>query len=127
MAEPIRIAGDQPAEHPRLGFEHYARAIAGAVQGGQPAQFTIGLYGPWGSGKSSLLQAVGRELRLKPSDCIVVEFDAWRYQPGGEMVSSLLTVIAQEVAGHTKLRNLAQKLQSYAIAALRGGDCCTDR
>ncbi|MDR7187152.1 hypothetical protein J2X85_004222 [Microbacterium trichothecenolyticum] len=43
------------------------------------------------------------------------------------MVSSLLTVIAQEVAGHTKLRNLAQKLQSYAIAALRGGDCCTDR
>ncbi|MBO9626555.1 MAG: KAP family NTPase [Microbacterium sp.] len=120
MVELIRIAGDQPAQHPRLGFEHYARAIAGAIKGGQPAQFTIGLYGPWGSGKSSLLHAIGRELNAQPAECIVVEFDAWRYQPGGEMVSSLLAAIAQELRSRQKLRKLGERLFSYALAVLRG-------
>lgn len=120
MGQAIRIVGDQPAEIPRLGFEHYAHAIAGAVQGGQPAQFTIGLYGPWGSGKSSLLQAVGRELETSAPECIVVEFDAWRYQPGGEMVSTMLVVISEALAKHQKLRTLARRLKSYALATVRG-------
>lgn len=120
MSELLRVIGDQPADQPKLGFEHFAKAIASAVKGGEPPQFTIGLYGPWGCGKSSLLNAVGRELAMKPTNCVVVKFDAWRYQPGGEMIASLLAVIAEEVKHDKKFERLTKSLLSCAIAMLRG-------
>src|SRR5262249_25047163 len=39
--------------------------------------FTLGLLGPWGVGKSSVLARVALELRER--QCAVVIFDAWRY------------------------------------------------
>jgi RecA/RadA recombinase len=51
MGSPIQIVADVPSSSPRLGFETYAEALADAIRGGIPPQFTIGVYGPWGSGK----------------------------------------------------------------------------
>ena len=47
-----------PSATPGLGFDSYAEGIAAAALDGAPARYTIGLYGPWGTGKSSLLQSV---------------------------------------------------------------------
>ena len=40
-----------------------------------PAQFTLGIYGAWGSGKSSLLMAVAQQLKGSP-DVLPLFFDA---------------------------------------------------
>jgi KAP-like P-loop domain-containing protein len=89
MAEPIPIIADVPQSNPGLGFDEYARALADAVRGGSPAQFTIGIYGPWGSGKSSLLKAIAND--LDEDDSVVpILFDAWRYERSGNVLLPLL-------------------------------------
>jgi hypothetical protein len=85
----ISIVADVPSDDPRLGFENYADALAAAVRGGVPAQFTLGIYGPWGSGKSSLLNAL--RVRLDGDDDVIpVFFDAWRYQKSEHIIVPLM-------------------------------------
>jgi predicted KAP-like P-loop ATPase len=95
----IPVIGDIPTDEPGLRFEEYAKAIAGAVKSGNPPQFTIGLYGPWGSGKTSLLKAIERILGQE-SDVIAVFFDAWRYEKSEHIIVPLLYSIYSSVEKH---------------------------
>ena len=60
MSLTIPIIADLPTADPGLGFAEYASAFACAIRGGTPPEFTIGIDGSWGSGKSSLLRAIER-------------------------------------------------------------------
>lgn len=91
-----RIVADVPTAHPGLGFEDYASALAEAILSADRPQFTVGLYGKWGSGKSSLLRAMRRLLGDAPG-VIAVDFDAWRYQRTQEIVLPLLYAVLGEV------------------------------
>ena len=46
-----------------LGFETYAKVLARAAIGTQ-GPFTIGVFGEWGSGKTSLMRLVEQQLVL---------------------------------------------------------------
>lgn len=89
MPLPLPIVADVPMLDPRLGFERYADALADAIRGGSPAQFTVGIYGPWGSGKSSLLNAIKRNLEQDPN-ILPVLFDAWRYERTEHIIVPML-------------------------------------
>ncbi|MET0885769.1 MAG: P-loop NTPase fold protein, partial [Mycetocola sp.] len=106
-----RIVADVPTAHPGLGFEDYASALAEAISSADRPQFTVGLYGKWGSGKSSLLRAMQRLLGDAPR-VIAVEFDAWRYQRTQEIVLPLLYAVLGEVqrSGDTALAGSVWKL-----------------
>jgi hypothetical protein len=92
----LPVIADLPARDPGLGFPEYATALAEAVRGGEPPQFTIGLYGAWGTGKSSLLAALADELGAS-DDVIPVAFDAWRYERSESIVVPLLHAIYKAV------------------------------
>lgn len=97
MRQPIPIIADLPVDEPGLGFDAYAKALADTIQGGEPAQFTVGIYGSWGTGKSSLLRAVDRELRQSPGEVVPIGFDAWRYEREPYIVVPLLHRIANSL------------------------------
>ncbi len=90
MARSMPIVADIPTADPGLGFREYVDALAEAVRGGQPPQFTIGLYGAWGSGKSSLLRAMAKSLTAADSEVLPVVFDAWRHERSEHIVVPLL-------------------------------------
>ena len=123
IPRPIGVLGDVPAAHPTLGFPAYVDALASAVRGGRPAQFTVGLYGPWGSGKSSLLHGLQAALEEDPK-ITTVYFDAWRYERSPHIVVPLLHKISSALAsaGHTSLaaqlkRALAALMYSFDFKA----------
>jgi hypothetical protein len=92
----LPVIADLPTRHPGLGFPEYADALADAIRGGDPPQFTIGLYGAWGTGKSSLLMSL--EERLGATDAVIpVLFDAWRYERSETIVVPLLHSIYRSV------------------------------
>lgn len=99
----IPVVPDIPTNSPKLGFERYVSAIAAAIRGGNPARFTVGIYGPWGSGKSSILEALVKDLsstggaRDEADTPIVVRFDAWRYSSHESIALALLTEISSGV------------------------------
>ena len=59
-----------------FGHRDYAAVVVQTLLAAE-APFTLGLYGPWGVGKSTIIHEVGRQLAAQNS--AVVEFDAWRY------------------------------------------------
>jgi hypothetical protein len=60
-----------------FGHRDYAAAIVHALTRSR-SPFTVGLFGDWGVGKSTVLAEVGRQLGRE--GVLYVQFDAWRYE-----------------------------------------------
>lgn len=77
---------------------------------------SIGIFGNWGAGKSSLLKLIENQLSNEKQECIVIKFDAWLYQGYDDARASLLEVIVTElneaVAGNEGLNKKAKRLFS---------------
>lgn len=110
MTDGLAVIADVPRIDPQLGFQEYANALADAIRGGRPPQFTIGLYGTWGSGKTSLLHAVFEKLSEDDSSVIPVMFDAWRYEKTDHIVVPLLHKIHNKVEKSGD-KNIAESLK----------------
>jgi hypothetical protein len=100
-----------------MGFEAYAEAIAAAIRGGSPPQFTVGIYGSWGSGKSSLLNAIRAELAKDP-EVLTVPFDAWRYERADHIVVPMLNAI-YHASPELKDKKLTDKVRSALASVVR--------
>jgi hypothetical protein len=87
-----RILVDLPARQAALGFDDYARALAHAIETSRP-QFAVGIFGTWGSGKTTLMKAVERQ--LDAGTTIPVEFSAWRYEKEQHLLIPLLDTIRE--------------------------------
>ena len=74
----FKILLDTPAEDPGLGFAGYASALAEIVAHSK-AEFAVGIFGSWGSGKTTLMRAIEKRL-VKDSSVVTVWFTAWRYE-----------------------------------------------
>lgn len=55
---------------------------------------SIGIFGNWGAGKSSLLKLIEAKLKDDDQEYIVINFDAWLYQGFDDARAALLEVIA---------------------------------
>jgi formylglycine-generating enzyme required for sulfatase activity len=78
------ILDDQPTEHDALDFAPYRDALVGIMRDPDSrTPMVIGVYGTWGSGKTSLMRMVRTELD-KPApegerSIHTMWFDAWKY------------------------------------------------
>lgn len=75
---------------------------------------SIGIFGNWGAGKSSLLKLIETKLECDEQDYIVINFDAWLYQGFDDARAALLEVIAirlvEEAEGD---EDLVEKSKSF--------------
>ena len=72
-----KVLLDSPTTTPALGFDDIGRAFAAIITESQP-QFAIGIFGGWGSGKTTLMKTIKSAL---PVDTVVcVDFNAWRFE-----------------------------------------------
>lgn len=78
-----RISGDRPLNNPdddELGYASFASHLAQRIlTTAAPEGFVIALNGPWGSGKTSLLNMVRFFLREREPDArpILIQFNPW--------------------------------------------------
>ncbi|KND57286.1 Phage T7 exclusion protein [Candidatus Burkholderia verschuerenii] len=76
---------------------------------------SVGVFGTWGTGKSSLLNLIEADLeRRAKKDVIVIRFDAWLYQGFDDARAALMDVIARKLYDEAKedagAKGLALKL-----------------
>lgn len=83
---------DEPATDDRLGRQAFAEALAERLRyirrQNKDSPFLLNLFGPWGTGKTSLLNFLRAELERAPKDqdrpeWMVVDYNAWRQQKAG--------------------------------------------
>ena len=72
---------DLETENDLLGTKCYANQLADIIQNTSAEQaYTIGLYGRWGSGKSTIIKTAKHKLETEnPQRIKVVIYDAWKY------------------------------------------------
>ncbi len=63
-------------EQDTFGHKHIADAIVNSIINTKPP-FIVGVFGSWGTGKSSLLCIINDELHKKSIE--TVSIDAWKY------------------------------------------------
>ncbi|MDZ7320118.1 KAP family NTPase [Kosakonia sacchari] len=80
----------------RYGFVHVAHHLRLAIERlGRKGSAVIGIEGPWGSGKSSLLTLLETELRSKPEPrTFILKISPWLNGDSVSPVSSLLLPVA---------------------------------
>jgi uncharacterized protein YjbI with pentapeptide repeats len=111
------ILTDDIANDPILDFNLYANTIANIVRNSQP-KFTIGIFGDWGTGKTTLINAVDNILQTD-RDLIRVRLEAWRYKQEQFPLVSLLKNIAFALPIGKQFEVLKQKLETSAINFLK--------
>ena len=77
--EPSVYLTDAATKSDALGFSDFQPALVKILTTAQ-TPLTVGIFGPWGSGKTSLLQMIQEELDEKFGDRVeTVWFTAWKY------------------------------------------------
>jgi len=59
----LSILSDQPADEDQLNFAPYAKTLADIIADGSvQTPLTVGIFGSWGSGKTSLMTMIKKRL-----------------------------------------------------------------
>jgi KAP-like P-loop domain-containing protein len=88
----FKILLDVPSLKPELGFPQTAGALGDIIEESEP-QFAIGIFGGWGSGKTTLMRAIERG--LDPARVVPVQFSAWRYEKEQHLIVPLLDTVRE--------------------------------
>ena len=77
----------------------------------------IGITGPWGSGKSSILNLLDNSIKGKHADAIVVRFDPWLISGRNDLISEFIAELVAELQqtpdGKKRFRAAIKKLVDY--------------
>lgn len=79
---PLQLISDEPVDllkDDRLGLQPYAGTVA-SVALGTPGPFTIGVFGGWGHGKTSLLRLAQKMVEAHDHQVVTAWFNAWQYE-----------------------------------------------
>lgn len=102
-----------------LGCHHLVEVITSIIRNESLSPATIGVFGDWGSGKSSVLQMVRAKLEgteANKKDILVLSFNGWIFEGYEDARTALMSTILDEVSSKIKLsakgRRLAVKLLS---------------
>ncbi len=115
----FRVLLDSPAKHPGIGFGGYAEALAEVIMSSR-AEFAVGILGSWGSGKTTLMQAIKRELERYES-VVPVWFAAWRYEREPSLLLPLLDVLREALEDRAKAQDERGWAHDAAVAVSRAG------
>lgn len=79
-----------------LNYSEVAELVAEVVRDPAMRPVSVGIFGTWGTGKSTILNLVEAKILPPggPQDFIVVRFDAWLYQGFDDARAALMEVIA---------------------------------
>ena len=94
---------DNEAGADLLGFQHLVAAITDVVRDDALLPASIGVYGDWGSGKSSLLRMVEQELK-EDQDALVLWFNGWLFESFDDAKTALMGTIVDEIVSHRTLK-----------------------
>ncbi|MFW5872112.1 MAG: KAP family P-loop NTPase fold protein [bacterium] len=84
-----------------LGFDVHANLIKELIKDEKMLPLTIGLFGDWGSGKSSILEVLKRDIEEEPQTACLY-FNGWVFEGYDDAKAALLETILKEFENEEK-------------------------
>jgi hypothetical protein len=118
---------DKPIKSPKedlIGRSVFAQQLADAVTSLSTTDtFVVGLYGEWGSGKTSVLNLTEEFIREHSGEgdipeVVLIRFNPWGYTDVSQLVQQFFSVISAEVQSATSEENkkaIGDALEKYSF------------
>ncbi len=116
IGERVRPDGTSYRDWDTLGFEGARESFAKLIRTLTPP-LTMGLCGPWGSGKTEMIKALDQDLR--DDGCLTLIFDAWKYRHERNLVLPLICALERRHSSKTdQIRASAKKVVTSAAVVV---------
>lgn len=96
---------DNETDQDLLGFSIHAELLRSIITDPNMLPVTVGLFGDWGGGKSSILKILQRELG-QAEDFAVIYFNSWIFEGYEDAKYAILTTLLNELRDHRNLKNI---------------------
>lgn len=118
---PTVLTADEPITHAdedRLNRTGFASSIAKAILGLRTEEsLVIGIHGPWGAGKTSLLNLIKEQLDLEVDNPpLIMQFNPWGFSDQEQLTSQYFSQLAVFLKLHKAdpiLERIADAVQDY--------------
>lgn len=117
---------DKESNKDYLNFGEVSNLAVDILMAPDMLPVSIGIFGNWGAGKSSLLRLIEQQIEKQDQKYIVINFDAWLYQGYDDARVSLLEVIARKLDATAKgnetllqkTKNLLSRVNTFRAMGL---------
>ena len=109
---------DTESKEDYLNFGEVSQIVTEILETEAMLPVSIGVFGNWGAGKSSLLNLI--EQQIKSNEWIVIKFDAWLYQGFDDARTALLETIANHLIQAAKNKETILQKSKNLLARIDG-------
>ena len=82
----------------KLNREMFAKSLANVLlQSSFPTSFTVGLYGAWGNGKTSLLNMVIEQVEHNSTNVVILKFNPWLCSDPNQLITQFFKQLAAAI------------------------------
>lgn len=92
---------DNETDKDLIGFQRFIDIIAGLAMDPEILPVTIGIFGDWGSGKSSALRMIEAKLKQQ-ENVLILRFDGWLFEGYDDTKAALMSSIIDAIEQYTK-------------------------
>lgn len=106
---------DRESDVDFLNFTEVADQIATLALNPNLLPVSIGVFGGWGTGKSTVLKLAEAKMKAAEKPPLIIEFDAWLYQGFDDAKAALMEVVAAQLLKATEdNKTLYDKAKKFA-------------
>lgn len=96
---------DNETDQDLLGFNIHAKLLNSLVTDTSMLPITVGLFGDWGGGKSSILKMLKKDLE-EQDEVAVISFNSWVFEGYDDAKSAILSTLLNELRDNKNLKNV---------------------
>ncbi|MGD2095776.1 MAG: P-loop NTPase fold protein, partial [Phycisphaerales bacterium] len=114
----MRMLTDNPILHinnDKFGHDNYAKLISSSIRDTSDLPFCIGVFGQWGTGKTSLMRMIKEDLEECPR-IKTIWFNPWKYDRQESLWSALIQTILYRISESEGRNDLRKKALNLAKA-----------